>query len=50
MFETRGHRGADISSDHNLVVAVMQLKLARVGKKASNTSKYMNVANSGYLK
>ena len=33
---TPGH----ISSDHNLVVAVMQLKLARVGKKASNTSKY----------
>ena len=40
MFDTRPYRGADISSDHNLVVAVMQLKLARVCKKASNTSKY----------
>ena len=40
VFETSSYRGADISSDDNLVVAVMQLKLCRVGKKASNTSKY----------
>ena len=40
VFDTRSYRGADISSDHNLVVAVMQLELCRVGKKASNTSKY----------
>ena len=39
VFETRAYRGADISSDHNLVVAVMQLKLCRVGKKASNTKR-----------
>ena len=39
LFDTRSYRGA-VSSDHNLVVAVMQLKLCRVGKKASNTSKY----------
>ena len=40
LFHTRSYRGADVLSDHNLVVAVMQLKLCRVGKKASNTSKY----------
>ena len=40
VFDTRSYRGADTSSDHNLVVAVVQLKLYRVGKKASNTSKY----------
>ena len=42
VFDTRSYRGVDISSDHtcNLVVAVMQLKLCRVGKKASNISKY----------
>ena len=40
MFDTRSYISADISSDHNLVVAVVQLKLCRVGKKGSNTSKY----------
>ena len=40
VFDTRSYRGANISSDHNLVVAVMQTKLCRVGKKAINTSKY----------
>ena len=40
VFDSRSYKGADISSDHNLVVAVMQLKLCRVGKKAINTSKY----------
>ena len=40
VFDTWSYRGADISSDHNLVAAVMQLKLCRIGKKAGNTSKY----------
>ena len=40
VFDTGSYRSADISSDHNLVVAVMQLKLCRVGKKTSSNSKY----------
>lgn len=36
--DTRSYRGADISSDHNLVVAVMQLMLCRVARKAAVTS------------
>lgn len=38
--DTRSYRGADISSDHNLAVAVLQLKLCRVGRGAAVISKY----------
>ena len=38
--DTRTYRGADIGSDHNLVIANIKLKLCRVAKPMGTREKY----------
>ena len=40
MIDTRAYRGADIGSDHNLVIAKIKLKLCRVAKPMGMSEKY----------
>jgi endonuclease/exonuclease/phosphatase family metal-dependent hydrolase len=38
--DVRAHRGADVGSDHNLVVIKTRLKLCKIGKKPSTSKRY----------
>ena len=38
--DDRAHRGADVGSDHNLVVIKIRLKLCKIGKKPSTSKRY----------
>ena len=40
ILNARAYRGADIGSDHNLVICDMKLKLSKVVKKANRTKKF----------
>ena len=38
--DTRTHRGADVGSDHNLIITKVKLKLSSIGKKQDGTIRY----------
>jgi len=40
IYDVRAYRGADVGSDHNLVVAKTKLKLHKIGKKPSISKRY----------
>ena len=40
ILNARAYRGADIGSDHNLLICDMKLKLSKVVKKANRTKKF----------